>query len=98
MRIKHYEGLSRYLKWLYPNLRVKRWLLLAVLGIFLFATGFAVMNDGVALGYAELRFREIVYKLTGSTRHIAVPTGAIISVLGMAAIIIGFKRLLHSII
>ncbi|MDP4125493.1 MAG: YvcK family protein [Bacillota bacterium] len=92
------EGASRYLKWLYPNLKVKRWFLLAVLGIFLFATGFAVMNDGVALGYAELQFREIIYKVTGSTQYIAVPTGAIISVLGTFAIIIGFKRMLYSII
>lgn len=98
MNTNKYEGFLRYLKWLYPNLKVKRWFLLAVLGIFLFATGFAVMNDGVALGYAELQFREIIYKMTGSTPHIAVPTGAIISILGIAAIILGFKRLLNSII
>ena len=98
MNSKMSEGVSRYLKWLYPNLKVKRWFILAVFGIFLFATGFAVMNDGVALGYAELQFREIIYKLTGSTQYIAVPTGAIISSLGIIAIIIGFKRMLHSII
>lgn len=92
------EGFSRNLKWLYPNLKVKRWFLLAVLGIFLFATGFSVMNDGVAIGYAELQFREIIYRMTGSTQQIVVPTGAIISALGVAAIIIGFKRLLYSIV
>ncbi len=54
-----------YIKWLYPNLKIKRWFMLAVGGIFLFATGFAVMNDGVALGYLELQFREIVYRITG---------------------------------
>ncbi len=36
-----------YIKWLYPNLKIKRWFMLAVGGIFLFATGFAVMNDGL---------------------------------------------------
>jgi uncharacterized cofD-like protein len=92
------EGITQYLKWLYPNLKVKRWFLLAVLGIFLFATGFAVMNDGVALGYAELQFREIVYHLTGSTHIIAIPTGLLISGLGVLAIVIGFKRMLFSII
>ncbi len=90
--------LSRYLKWLYPNLKVKRWFLLAVFGIFLFATGFAVMNDGVAIGYAELQLREVIYLLTGSTRRVAVPTGIIISALGIAAIVIGFKKMLDSII
>ena len=98
MKDKKSEGFLRYLKWLYPNLKVKRWFLLAVFGIFLFATGFSVMNDGVAIGYAELQFRTIVYQITGSTQHIVVPTGVIISILGIAAIIIGFKRMLHSII
>lgn len=90
--------LSRYLKWLYPNLKVKRWFLLAASGIFLFATGFAVMNDGVALGYAELQLREVIYLLTGSTRRVAVPTGIIISALGIVAIVIGLKKMLDSII
>ena len=54
MNPKRYEVILRYLKWLYPDLKVKRWFLLAVLGIFLFATGFSVMNDGVAIGYVEL--------------------------------------------
>jgi uncharacterized cofD-like protein len=98
MKTKKREGCSRYLKWLYPNLRVKRWFILATLGIFLFATGFAVMNDGVALGYAELQFREVIYRLTGSAQHTAVPTGVVISVLGIFAIIIGFKHMLYSII
>ncbi|HUX46996.1 MAG TPA: gluconeogenesis factor YvcK family protein [Desulfosporosinus sp.] len=98
MNPKKREGFLRYLKWLYPNLKVKRWFILAVFGIFLFATGFSVMNDGVAIGYAELQFREVIYRMTGSTPQIVVPTGVIISVLGIAAIIIGFKRLLYSII
>jgi len=92
------EGLSRHLKWLYPNLKVKRWFILAVVGIFLFATGFSVMNDGVALGYAELQFREIIYQVTGSTPRTAVPAGLFISVLGILAIVIGLKRMLYSII
>ena len=98
MKIKISKGLTRYVKWLYPNLKVKRWFMLAVLGIFLFATGFSVMNDGVALGYAELQFREVIYQITGSTPRTAVPAGVVISILGILAIIIGFKRMLYSII
>lgn len=98
MKPKKPEGLPRYLKWLYPNLRVKRWFLLAVLGIFLFATGFSVMNDGVALGYLELQFREIIYQVTGSAPRTAVPTGVVISLIGLLAIFIGFKSMLYSII
>jgi uncharacterized cofD-like protein len=98
MSPKKRDNFFGFLKWLYPNLKVKRWFLLSVLGIFLFATGFAVMNDGVALGYAELKFREVVYQLTGSTQHTAVPTGAFIIFVGILAIIIGYKRMLYSII
>lgn len=89
---------SNALKWLYPNLGVKRWFLLAVLGIFLFAAGLSVMNYGVALGYLEVQFREMVYHLTGSAPRTAVPTGIFISIIGIAAIVIGFKRMLNSIV
>lgn len=90
--------IQNYIKWLYPNLKVKRWFLLAVLGIFLFATGFSVMNDGIAIGYLELQFREVIYRMTGSAPATAVPTGLVISGLGFAVIIVGFKRMLNSII
>ncbi|HVJ47956.1 gluconeogenesis factor YvcK family protein [Desulfitobacterium sp.] len=89
---------SNAIKWLYPNLGVKRWFLLAVLGIFLFAAGLSVMNYGVALGYLEVQFREMVYHLTGSAPQTAVPMGVIISSLGVTAIVIGFKRMLNSVI
>ncbi|MDD2233660.1 MAG: YvcK family protein [Desulfitobacteriaceae bacterium] len=87
-----------YIKWLYPNLKIKRWFMLAVVGIFLFATGFAVMNDGVALGYLELQFREIVYRITGNTARVAIPVGFFISGIGVIAIILGFKKMLQSMI
>lgn len=86
------------LKWLYPNLGVKRWFILAIIGIFLFAAGLSVMNYGVALGYLEVQFRETVYHLTGSAPRTAVPMGILISALGVIAIVIGFKRMLNSII
>ncbi|HWQ89266.1 MAG TPA: gluconeogenesis factor YvcK family protein [Desulfitobacteriaceae bacterium] len=87
-----------FIKWLYPNLKIKRWFILAVGGIFLLATGFAVMNDGIALGYLELQFREIVYKITGNAARTAVPVGIVISIVGFIAIIFGFKKMLQSII
>ncbi len=81
-----------YIKWLYPNLKIKRWFMLAVGGIFLFATGFAVMNDGVALGYLELQFREIVYRITGNTARVAIPVGFFISTIGVIAIFLGLRN------
>jgi conserved hypothetical protein, cofD-related len=87
-----------YIKWLYPNLKIKRWFILAVGGIFLLGTGFAVMNYGVALGYLELQFREIVYRITGNTARITIPVGFFISGLGVIAIILGLKKMLQSMI
>ncbi|AHF08220.1 gluconeogenesis factor YvcK family protein [Desulfitobacterium metallireducens] len=98
MKRKAGDFRSNALKWLYPNLGVKRWFLLAVLGIFLFAAGLSVMNYGVALGYLEVQFREMVYHLTGSAPRTAVPMGIFISIIGIVAIFIGFKRMLSSII
>lgn len=34
-----------FLKWLYPGMRVKRWLLLAVLGVLLFSNGLILLMD-----------------------------------------------------
>ncbi|AGA70768.1 hypothetical protein Desdi_3377 [Desulfitobacterium dichloroeliminans LMG P-21439] len=98
MKSKLGISLPNSLKWLYPNLGVKRWFFLAVLGVFLFAAGFSVMNDGIALGYLELQFREAIYRLTGSAPRTAVPMGLVISALGATAMVIGFKRMLNSII
>ncbi len=88
----------KLLKWLYPNLGVKRWFLVAVSGIFLFAVGWAVSNNGDALGYVELKFKEIVYLMTGHTWWTAVPAGIVVSVLGAALIVIGFRKMLSAII
>lgn len=92
------KSVSNSLKWLYPNLGVKRWFLLAVIGVFLFAAGFSVMNNGVAIGYLELQFREGIYRMTGRAPRTAVPMGFFISALGATAMVIGFKRMLRSII
>ncbi|KUO62019.1 MAG: hypothetical protein APF84_05165 [Gracilibacter sp. BRH_c7a] len=86
------------LKWLYPNMRIKRYFLLAVFGIFLVAWGFAVMSFGGTLGYLENQFRELIYQLTGKQTASVVPAGIIISLSGMALIYVGFKKMLKSII
>lgn len=98
-KVKRRSGVKGTLiKWLYPNLRIKRWFLLAVAGIFLFAAGFSVMSDGAALGYFEVKLREIVYMMTGAAPKTAVPMGLLVSGLGVGAIVIGFTRMLNSIV
>ena len=98
-REKYIKGYIRSsVKWLYPNMKIKRWFLLAVVGIILFATGFAIIFDGAALGYIEVRFREVVHIFTGKFPRSALPIALAIIVLGAAAIIVGFTKMMNSII
>lgn len=85
-------------KWLYPNLKIKRWFLLAVLGIFLFATGFALMLDGATLGYVEVKFRELIHAFTGDFPRSSGTIGVGFILFGIAAIIVGFSKMMNSII
>jgi len=86
------------LKWLYPNLGIKRYFLLAVVGIFLATGGLAVMSYGDTLGYLEANFREVIYMLTGKDRFSVVPVGILICLLGIAVIYIALKKMLRSVI
>ncbi|AZR72274.1 hypothetical protein BBF96_01980 [Anoxybacter fermentans] len=53
------------LKWLYPGMRVKRWLLLSVTGIFLIAFGFAIILGFKLIGNIEGIIIRLAYDLTG---------------------------------
>jgi uncharacterized cofD-like protein len=92
---KNYQEL---LKWLYPNLGIKRYFLLAVFGIFLVAGGLAVMSYGQTLGFLEANFREIIYKLTGKEMISVLPAGILICLSGAIAIYLGLKKMLKSVI
>lgn len=95
------NGRKKYLeelKWLYPNLGIKRYFLLSVFGIFLLAGGLAVMSYGETLGYLESQFREYIYLLTGRKTVSVVPVGIMISLFGVITIYIGFKQMLKSVI
>lgn len=86
------------LKWLYPNLGIKRFFLLAVLGIFLMSAGLAVMSYGETLGFLEAKFLEIIYLLTDEEKISVVPAGILIGLTGAVLIYIGLKKMLNSII
>ena len=47
-------------KWLYPGLCIKRWIFLALLGVFLFMTGLGLMWGREIIGFAE---RQVLYSL-----------------------------------
>lgn len=95
---KRQKAYAEALKWLYPNLGVKRYLLLAFCGVFLVAGGLAVLSSGETLGYLETQFKEIIYAITGQQTSSVVPAGILICIAGALVFYIGFKRMLKSII
>ena len=95
---KNRKKFSETLKWLYPNLGVKRYFLLAVFGIFLMALGLAVLSHGDILSYLETHFREAIYFLTGRTKLFVIILGILTFFGGIVVICFGFKKMLTSVI
>ncbi|QHA01692.1 gluconeogenesis factor YvcK family protein [Dehalobacter restrictus] len=85
-------------KWFYPNLGVKRYFLLAILGLFLVAGGLSVISSGETLGFIEVQFREIIYQLAGKDTVMVGPAGVVTCLAGMAIVFIAFKKMISSII
>lgn len=96
--MKFKEKILEICKWFYPNLGVKRYFMLAALGIFLVASGFAVISTGNALGFLERLLRHIITSLAGDMTASVIPAGIVIVLIGIALIFIGLKRMISSII
>ncbi len=100
---EYYNGFenlwSRYIKWLYPGMRVKRWVLLMILGGILTAGGGAVLigpEPIITLG------RTISNWLRAIGQPSKIPLiqelGAAVAVLGIVLICIGFRQVIRSLI
>lgn len=84
------------LKWLYPGMRVKRWLLLALGGLLLIALGADLLIEGRLLGDFAHPVHRLEWWLLGDEyQHIA---GIITLVVGMLVMAVGFLKVFHSIV
>jgi uncharacterized cofD-like protein len=81
-------------RWLYPGMRMKRWLLLMVVGVTLLGLGAAVL---LVAGYRRLPPDSFIYALTGAGLDRAI-RGTIIAVIGLGLIGIGIWGLMRSMI
>ncbi len=72
------------LKWLYPGMRIKRWLFLSVLGILVIVMGVTLTLGFEVLGFVERIIVSYAYKLTGKISF------SLIHFVGTALIILGF--------
>lgn len=88
------------LKWLYPGMRVKRWLLLGAFGVLLVATG----SLGVAM-MANMVIFDLMGALNNFTRlhaghslsTVGVPAGLAVMVAGLVCLALAIRGLVHDI-
>lgn len=87
--------LRRQLTWLWPGMRVKRWVAVILLGVLLFAAGLSTVLD-ISLLAALEHLSGFVYIVTG---HLFTPVvwAVIICVLGLALIAWGLRQMVRSI-
>ncbi len=87
------------LKWLYPGMRFKRWLLLFAIGVLLISMGLTIVfNYQYIDGIEEFIFR-IVYMAIGTYDYtITNVVGIIISLIGFVMMLVAIRMIIRSII
>lgn len=81
------------LKWLYPGMRVKRWLALIILGVFGIAVGLAVLLNLPWMSSVE---QQLLDWFGGGAYYVAYGTGLV--VVGVVCIAAGIRFLLNSVV
>jgi len=92
--------MNKFLKWLYPGIKVKRWFFLFILGIIIFIIGMGLIINWRILSLLSLTEQQVVkyvYIATGRFLPLRL-SGAIIAGIGFAAAFYGFKRTFRSLI
>ena len=86
------------LKWLYPGLKFKRWLVVVLLGILLISTGVAVIIRFEPLSMLEDVFVQLIYSITGQlSSGINIFLGLIIISLGFYLVVFGIRKMISSV-
>ena len=86
------------LKWLYPGLKFKRWLVVVLLGILLISGGTAVIIRFEPLSMLEETLVQLIYSMTGElSSGINIFLGALIITLGFYLVVLGIRRMISSV-
>jgi hypothetical protein len=93
---KSIEERMHLLKWLYPGMRVKRWLVLVICGVVLIGTGLALVINGRILGVVEDLLKHLSRISTGRILP-PVANGLFLVGTGIAVSIWGTARIFRSI-
>ena len=87
-------GSVHKMKWLYPGMRVKRWLALLVLGVFLVATGLVVLWNTPLLSLYE----EKILFLVETWKPNPIILGILLMMIGAVAISFGIRNGIRSVV
>ncbi|MEL7564817.1 MAG: YvcK family protein [Dehalobacterium sp.] len=85
-----------FLRWLYPGLGFKRWILVIIFGLFCAAEGLAVAQGSELISLLEKPFLKLVLGFTGETCRILI--GACIVTAGIFIMGVGFNRLMKNVL
>ena len=87
------------LKWLYPGMKMKRWLLLFAVGVMMFSFGGALVINYEYLGRAEEEIFLLVYQIVGSYNYAATMfVGVCIAAVGSCLMLWATRSIIRSII
>ncbi len=87
------------LKWLYPGMKMKRWLLLFAIGVILFSLGGALAINYEYLGRVEEEIFMLVYRAVGSYNYmITAVVGVFIVIIGSCLMLWATRSIIRSII
>ncbi|MBQ3451664.1 MAG: hypothetical protein IJG32_05315, partial [Selenomonadaceae bacterium] len=87
------------LKWLYPGMKMKRWLLLFAVGVMMFSLGGALAINYEYLGRVEEEIFMLVYRAVGSYNYmITAVVGVFIVIIGACLMLWATRSIIRSII
>lgn len=88
-----------FLKWLYPGIRLKRWLFLFSLGVVSASMGLAIVFNYQYAGTLEEAIFRMVYRTTGQYYY-AVTTivGSLIVAAGLGLMLLATRRIVRSVV
>ncbi len=87
------------LKWLYPGMKFKRWLLLFAVGVFLVSLGLALVFNYKYLDQIEEAIFRFVYMWRGSYDYTATAlAGTAIVIVGLAVMLVATRFVIRSVI
>ncbi|MDT8904044.1 gluconeogenesis factor YvcK family protein [Anaeroselena agilis] len=88
-----------YLKWLYPGMKLKRWLLLFSLGVIAASLGLAIVFNYKYIGVVEENIFKLFYRATGKYYYaVTTVAGTVIFVLGLAVMTFSTRQIIRSVV